>query len=89
MFITPVNEEVLHQVFEDYGVVQISISQRADHVEAEVQLQSRHGAAHALALHGRCIYVRCCLLDTQEVFPAALPAWNNLNKFCDQVRSEL
>ncbi|KAK1615206.1 hypothetical protein QYE76_020723 [Lolium multiflorum] len=66
MFITPVNEEMLHQVFEDYGVVQISISQRADHVEAEVQLQSRHGAAHALALHRRCIYVRCCLLDTQE-----------------------
>jgi hypothetical protein len=51
----PITEEVLHQVFEAYGVEQISVPQRADHVEMEVQLRSRHGAAQALALHGRCI----------------------------------
>ena len=65
----PVTEEVLHQVFEAYGVVQISVSQQADHVEAEVQLRTRDGAAQALALNGRCIYERSCLLDIKDVSP--------------------
>ncbi|VAH81776.1 unnamed protein product [Triticum turgidum subsp. durum] len=65
----PVTEETLQQVFTLYGVVKISVFQRIDHVEAVVQLRSRRGAAQALAMHGRCIYERACLLDIQDVSP--------------------
>ncbi|XBI84202.1 hypothetical protein VPH35_092563 [Triticum aestivum] len=67
-------EDTLQQVFAAYGVVEISVSQRIHHVEAVVQFRTRHGAAQALALHGRCIYERACLLDIQEVLPDLLPA---------------
>ncbi|KAM3208489.1 hypothetical protein ACQJBY_063266 [Aegilops geniculata] len=70
----PVTEDTLQQVFAAYGVVEISVSQRIDHVEAVVQFRTRRGAAQALALHGRCIYERACLLDIQEVSPDLLPA---------------
>jgi hypothetical protein len=53
---------------------QIFVSWRADHVEEEAQLRSRHSATHALSLHGHYIYERSCLLDIQEVSLAALPA---------------
>ena len=85
----PVTEEVLHQVFEAYGVVQISVSQKVDHVEAEVQLRSRRGAAQALALHGRCIYEHCCLLDVQDVSPIAPSAKSDMSELCDQIREKL
>ena len=65
----PVTEETLQQVFTLYGVVKISVFQRINHVEAVVQLRSRRGAAQALAMHGRCIYERACLLDIQDVSP--------------------
>ncbi|XP_044348628.1 uncharacterized protein [Triticum aestivum] len=65
----PVTEETLQQVFTLYGVVKISVFQRINHVEAVVQLRSRCGAARALAMHGRCIYERACLLDIQDVSP--------------------
>ncbi|XP_037476753.1 uncharacterized protein LOC119354144 [Triticum dicoccoides] len=65
----PVSEETLHQVFTMYGVVNISMFQRIHHVEAVVQLRSRSEAARALAMHGRCIYERSCLLDIQDVSP--------------------
>ena len=65
----PVTEEMLQQVFAAYGVVKISVFQRINHVDAVVQLRSRRGAARALALHGRCIYERACILDIQDVSP--------------------
>ena len=65
----PVTEETLQQVFVAYGVVKIFVFQRINHVEAVVQLRSRRGAEQALALHGRCIYERACLLDIQDVSP--------------------
>ncbi|KAM3408807.1 hypothetical protein ACQJBY_001706 [Aegilops geniculata] len=65
----PVTEETLQQVFIVYGVVKISVFQRINYVEAVVQLRSRHAAARALAMHGRCIYERACLLDIQDVSP--------------------
>ncbi|KAM3312805.1 hypothetical protein ACQJBY_032544 [Aegilops geniculata] len=65
----PVTEETLQQVFAAYGVVKVSVFQKIHHVEAVVQLRSRSKAARALAMHGRCIYERSCLLDIQDVSP--------------------
>ena len=76
-------------MFEAYGVVQISVWQRANHVEAEVKLRSRNGAAHALALHGRCIYEGSCLLDIHDVSPVSPPAKSDIGELCDQIRDQL
>ena len=71
----PVMKEVLHQVLEAYGVEKMSVFERVNQVEAMVQLRSWQEAERARdALHGRCIYDRCCFLDVQLVQPTTEPA---------------
>ena len=66
----PVTKEVLHQIFEVYGVEKMSVFERANHVEAMVQLRSWQEAKRARdAFHGRCIYEGCCFLDILLVQP--------------------
>jgi polypyrimidine tract-binding protein 2 len=61
-----VTEKVLHQVFDPYGVNEIYVLQQTTHAKAFVEFQSWHEASTAQgALHGRCIYDFCCLLDIQ------------------------
>ncbi|KAK1608504.1 hypothetical protein QYE76_032177 [Lolium multiflorum] len=85
----PFTEETLRQVFDAHGVVQISISQRADSLEAVVRLQSRHEAARALALHGCVIYEGSYLLDIQDVSPVAPSANCDIRELFDEIRYQL
>ncbi|XP_047060414.1 uncharacterized protein LOC124667129 isoform X2 [Lolium rigidum] len=64
-------EEVLHQVFDVYGVTELCVLQRSTYLEVFVEFQSGLEAGQAQrALHGRCIYDGCCLLDIQHASPS-------------------
>lgn len=58
-------------------------------MEAVVHLQSRHEAAHALALHGRVIYEGSCLLDIEDVSPVAPSGKRDIGELFDQIRDQL
>ncbi|KAK1627800.1 hypothetical protein QYE76_002115 [Lolium multiflorum] len=61
------DEKVLGQLFDAYGVNEVCLLKQSMHLEAFVEFQSWHEASEARgALHGRCIYDGCCLLDIQH-----------------------
>ncbi|KAK1606463.1 hypothetical protein QYE76_030136 [Lolium multiflorum] len=69
--IYPVTEEILHRLFDAYGVNELCLLQRSTYVEVFVEFQSGLEASQARgALHGRCIYDGCCLLDIQHASSA-------------------
>lgn len=69
--IYPVTEEVLHELFDAYGVNELCVLQRSAYVEVFVEFQSWYEASQARgALHGRCIYDVSCLLDIQHAPPS-------------------
>lgn len=64
-------EEVLHELFDAYGVNELCVLQRSAYVEVFVEFQSWYEASQARgALHGRCIYDVSCLLDIQHAPPS-------------------
>ena len=69
--IYPVTEKVLGQIFDVYGVNDLCLFQQPTHLDVFVEFQSCHEASQARgALHGRCIYDGCCLLDIQHAPPS-------------------
>jgi hypothetical protein len=66
-----VTEDVLDQLFDAYGVHDLCVSHKSTHMEVFVEFQSCLEASEAKgALHGRCIYDGCCLLDIQHAPPS-------------------
>lgn len=58
----PVDEYLLHQLFDGYGVEKkIEVHQMGTYVEASVPFQTRAAAEHAWNLNGRAIYDGCWL----------------------------
>jgi hypothetical protein len=79
--IYPVTKELLHKLFDPYGVEQLVvyppiISEDGDPcVAADVWFSSERGAAQAYAnWDGRCIYYRCCRLQMWIALAEGLPA---------------
>ena len=78
--IYPVTEELLHQLFDRYGVEQLVVyppivSDGEPCVAADVRFSSANAAAQAYAYwDGRCIYYRCCRLQMWIASADVLPA---------------
>jgi hypothetical protein len=69
----PVTEKVLHEVFDPYGVNEVSVLQEGTHVMAFVEFKSWREATIARdGLHGRCIYDNCCSLNIQYSSPSVI-----------------
>jgi hypothetical protein len=68
-----VTEKVLHEVFDPYGVNEVSVLQEGTHVMAFVEFKSWREATIARdGLHGRCIYDNCCSLNIQYSSPSVI-----------------
>ncbi|KAL3619430.1 hypothetical protein CASFOL_037000 [Castilleja foliolosa] len=86
--ISPITEEVLHQVFSPHGFVEkIVTSQKSAELQALIQYESHQSAISARNfLQGRNIYDGCCQLDIQFSYLDELQV--NFNNKIDTVQEE-